>query len=514
MLFSKFARANWWKAPVIAGVILAHQSPLFLDLKIPVAEFIKHNVLSDLWVAIDGKVYDLTQFAKLHPGGVNVLYKYAGKEATEAFGRQHGKSIIDILPPDAYKGQLDGILEKPVKTEEELRIEALQASKPPINAMFNVNDFEYVAKKVMPKEMYTFFATGSDDEATLRECHAAYSRVFFRPRILTNTNTIDLLTIMLGHKVKLPIYVTAFAGQAYLTDGAERTLAKIANDKGMMYMCPRLSSIPVGEVLKQLDEGSQMWSQCCVHWGDPEIALQVEELNKYPEITAIFITTDAALGGNREKDFKVRLEETNSPELARYSSQTKPYPAMTWDMVMKVKNNTTKSVVLKGVQRSEDVLKACELGLDGVVLSNHGGRQLDYSQPPLEVLAETMPLLRKQPYYDPTKFNVFIDGGVRRGNDVIKALALGASGVGMGKAFAYALASYGEDGARKLVDLIEAELVRNMKLLGASQVRVLNESFLNLKGLYNRTGYYDDSYMKNYDRLPAPQFQQTESVKV
>lgn len=503
----KIARANWWKVPVVAAVVLVNNSTIFLDGKIPIADFVTHKTLSDLWIAIDGKVYDLTQFAKIHPGGVNVLYKYAGKDASEAFGKQHGSTIMELLPADAYKGELDGVLEKPKKTEEEIRIEALEASKPPINAMFNVNDFEYVAKRVMPKEMYTFFATGADDEATLRECHAAYSRIFFRPRILTNTDTIDLLSVMLGRKVDFPIYVTAFAGQAYLTDGAERTLAKIANEKGMMYMCPRLASIPVTEVLKEFDEGTPMWAQCCVHWGDPEITKQVTELNKYDQITAIFITTDAALGGNREKDFKVRLEETNSPELARYSAQSKPYPAMTWDMVMKVKNNTKKSVVLKGVQRTEDILRACELGLDGVVISNHGGRQLDYSQPPLEILAETMPELRKQPYYDPSTFSVFIDGGVRRGNDAIKALALGASGVGMGKSFAYALASYGEDGARKLVDLLEAELIRNLKLLGASQVKMLNESFLNLKGLYNRTGYYDDSYMKNYDKLPLPQFQ-------
>lgn len=473
-------------------------------VKIPVSELVKHKVLDDLWVTIDGKVYDLTNFIKTHPGGVNTIYQFAGKDASEVFSKQHSKGLLEILPEEACLGQLEGVLEKEELSPEEVLMEENKLKKPPVNHMFNVNDFEYIAKRVIPKDLYMFFATGADDEATLRECQAAYSRVFFRPRILTDTNDIDLSTVMLGNKVSLPLYITAFAGQAYLAPEAERTLAKLANKLGIMYMAPRLASIPLLEILKLFDSDTPVWCQCCVNPYDPELEHAFEEIEKHDQIKGVFVTTDAATGGNREKDFKTRLEGNNSSELSRYSSQVKPYPAMTWKQVIKIKESTSKPIILKGVQRSEDVLKAAELGLDGVVISNHGGRQMDYSQPPLEVLAETMPLLRQQPYYNKDKFNVFIDGGVRRASDIIKAVCLGASGVGMGKAFAYALASYGEEGAAKLLELMQIELNRDMKLIGANNIGILNESFVNLRGLYNRSGNYMDSYLRNYEPLPVP----------
>lgn len=474
--------------------------------QISVDEFIKHKTPEDIWIAIDKKVYDLSNFVANHPGGASAIMKYAGKDATKAFRGQHAASILNVLPEESFLGVLDGHLEVE-KTEDELRIEAAHLAKPPLSMMFNVNDFEAVAKQLIPRDLYIYFATGADDEATLRESHLAYSRVFFRPKILTNVSSVDFSTTMLGQKVDTPFYVTSFAGQRLLHPDGEQILARLAKKHNFMFIVPRLTSTPIPELIKLVGEDTPLWCQVHSTDKDPTLSKLFGEVNKYEQIKGIFISTDCATAGNREKDFKVRQEVVDfDPSLNTYATTLKTYPNITWDDVIRLKKTTTKKVVLKGVQRTEDVLKACEIGLDGVVLSSHGGRQLDFSQPPLEVLAEAMPILKQQAYYDKEKFQVFIDGGIRRGSDMVKAIALGATGAGMGKAFAFALASYGEEGAEKLIDNLKLELTRDMKLLGVTDLAQLDASYVNIKGLYNRMGNYADSYFRNYEPLPVPKF--------
>ncbi|CUM66293.1 uncharacterized protein PRCAT00003955001 [Priceomyces carsonii] len=495
--------------------------------KISTLQLSKHCLPEDLWVRIGDAIYDLTDFISWHPGGKDIIMQFAGKSATDAFMKQHSKRFLEMLPPEAYIGKVDLTqqeldherierknlstkkyeLENKVvvenKNEEEASINASVFEKPPLELMFNVNDFEAVAKKILPSDIYMYFATGSDDEATLRECHLAYSRIFFKPRILRDTNDVDTSATLIGTKASLPLYITAFAGQSYLDEDADMALAKVAKKKGIKFMYSRLGAYPVKE-MSTFFGNTPFWCQVCVHYGDPKLKSAIEELNRYDNIEGIFITTDAAAGGNREKDFKTRAQEASRPELAKFASPVKPYPSITWEDIVEVRKLTNKAIILKGVQSAEDVLLAAEKGLDGVVISNHGGRQLDYSQPPLETLAEAMPLLRKQAYYNKEKFQVFIDGGVRRGSDILKAVALGASGVGMGKGFAFAVASYGEKGAEKLYDQLNLEVIRDMKLLGVSNTMMLNQGYLNMKGFYNRVGNYDDSYFKNYEALPLP----------
>ncbi|KAM0304330.1 hypothetical protein ACHAPM_002413 [Fusarium culmorum] len=138
------------------------------------------------------------------------------------------------------------------------------------------------------------------------------------------------------------------------------------------------------------------------------------------------------------------------------------------------------AIVLKGVQRVDDVVKAAECGIEAVILSNHGGRQLDYSEPPIEVLAEVMPTLRELGLHD--KIEVYLDGGIRRGSDILKALCLGARGVGIGRPFLYAMAGYGQKGVEKAIRIYKDELERNMRLVGCTSLDQLHPGLVKVLG--------------------------------
>lgn len=170
---------------------------------------------------------------------------------------------------------------------------------------------------------------------------------------------------------------------------------------------------------------------------------------------------------------------------------------MSWKIIDRILATTDLPVGLKGVQRGEDVVIAAEKGIKAVVLSNHGGRQLDFSRPPLEVLAEARAMLKEKNLED--SIEIYIDGGVRRGSDIIKALCLGAKGVGLGRPFLYAMAGYGEEGVSKLVSILQLEIQNNMRLLGVRKIDDLNESFIDCKNLTLRNpkagdSLYDEAY--------------------
>lgn len=478
---------------------------------ISVEEFVKHNKREDLWVVIHGKVYDLTNFASVHPGGLGVLMKYAGKDATAFFSKIHSTDIIDkMLDPSSCLGPILGELESvsaDMISEQDLKLMEMIKLKPPLEHIFNVSDFEYVCKKILSNSLYTYFATGSDDEFTLRNNHYAYQRIFFKPRVLTNTKHVDLSTTFVGDKVSLPFYITAFAGQGKADDDGELNLTRVALKHNLVQMIPVMSSKTLQEITNTTQRDQNVWFQ--LHFENDREYQHAEDTIKkiceYDNIKLIFINADVAAESNREKDFKMRLQE-NSTEFDVFSKASNVYPTLSWDDFIKFKEASSKPILIKGVQRPEDIVKAAELGFRGVVISNHGGRQLDYSKLPLETLAETMQLLKNLPNYDKSKFDVYLDGGIRRGSDIIKLLSLGATGVGMGRPFGYALASYGEKGCERLVNLLHNELERDMKLLGCSDVKKLDQRFLDLSGLYNRFGNVDRQYNLLYEPMSLPKF--------
>ena len=162
-------------------------------------------------------------------------------------------------------------------------------------------------------------------------------------------------------------------------------------------------------------------------------------------------------------------------------------------------------VLLKGVQRVEDVIRAIEVGVQGVVLSNHGGRQLDFARSGIEVLGEVMPVLRERNWQD--RIEIYIDGGIRRSTDIVKALCLGATGVGIGRPFLYAMSAYGLPGVDRAMQLLKDEMEMNMRLIGCSKVDQLNPTLVDFRGLnlHSASVPTDTLGMNIYDPLVSPQ---------
>ncbi|GMG40066.1 unnamed protein product [Ambrosiozyma monospora] len=392
--------------------------------------------------------------------------------------------------------------------QDEIRRQKAIANKPPLNTIFNINDFEYVAQQILPLQFKGYFATGSEDEVTLRENHHAYSRIFFKPRCLVNVADVSLSVSPFsgdsGDSIwtfDAPFYITAFAGARGAHEDAELNLIRAAKKHNVAYMIPSMSSFPIDEVIEagRLDDGLETQ---CHHASYLQMYLSTkEELNDFPDylkklqvkhdsIKAVFITVDLPVLGNREKNFKyMALADPSSfDEPVDWTIDQTENPPLTWDDIVTFKNATKLPICVKGLQCKEDVAKAIELGLDGCVISNHGGRQLDFSRAPVEVLVETQKYLKEKniSLVNPgtnKKFEIFIDGGVKRGSDVIKALCLGASGVGLGRPFIYSMAGYGQPGVERAIKILKTEMIRDMKLLGVKSIDELNEDFVDIDSL-------------------------------
>jgi L-lactate dehydrogenase (cytochrome) len=230
----------------------------------------------------------------------------------------------------------------------------------------------------------------------------------------------------------------------------------------------------------------------------------------------LFITVDAPQLGRREKDMRSKFNEqassvqsTSGEEVDRSQGAARAIssfidPGLSWKDIPWFKEITKMPIILKGVQRVEDVIRAVESGVQGVVLSNHGGRQLDFARSGIEVLAEVMPVLRERGW--DSRIEIFVDGGIRRGTDIIKALCLGAKGVGIGRPFLYAMSAYGLSGVDRAMQLLKDEMEMNMRLIGCSSIDQLNPTLVDTRGLgMHMTGVPPDTLgIGVYDPLMTP----------
>ncbi|CDF87169.1 BN860_00298g1_1 [Zygosaccharomyces bailii CLIB 213] len=482
----------------------------FSDGDIPVKEVMKHNNPKDCWIVLNGKVYEVTSFLGQHPGGASRIMEVAGKDATARFHQVHSEKTLEKMKGHlVYVGKLKGKFEN-YATEEDLRIEDRKEKIPPLETIFCLSDFESVAKEVLPKTIFTFFATGSSDEFSLRENHYAYSRVFFRPRILQDIEpeNIDTSTTFLGSKADLPIYVSGFAGSRLAHPLGEKNLQAAAYKYNMMQMVPKQNSFSPEEFYPDVPPDQIQTQQ--YHFNErkeiDEVDKLLEEWETHPTLKGYFFNVDLADIGNREKDNKQRAKtvKENAGVDNIVDHRYGQYPKFTWEDVERIVASTNRPVALKGVQRGEDVVIAAKKGVKAVVLSNTGGRQLDFSRPPLEVLVESRQMLKENNLED--KIELYLDGGVRRGSDVVKALCLGATGVGLGIPFLYAMAGYGEEGASHLIEILKEEIKNNMRLLGVEKIEDLNESLVDYRGLNLRSKANDVLYDSAYEPLSFPEF--------
>ncbi|PCH02193.1 FMN-dependent dehydrogenase [Penicillium occitanis (nom. inval.)] len=481
----------------------------------------QHNNKDSCWVIVHGKAYDVTEFLPEHPGGQKIILKYAGKDATEEFEPIHPPDTLDkyldaskhLGPVDMSTVEHDERVKDPLEIEREERVKRM----PALAQCYNLLDFESVARQVMKNTAWAYYSSGADDEITMRENHTAFHKVWFRPRILVDVEKVDFSTTMLGSKTSVPFYVTATAlGKLGHPEG-EVVLTKAAHNHDVIQMIPTLASCSFDEIVDARKGEQVQWLQLYVN-KDRAITKRIVEHAEKRGCKALFITVDAPQLGRREKDMRVKFSDTGSnvqasggDSIDRSQGAARAIssfidPSLSWKDIPWFQSITKMPIILKGVQCVEDVLRAVEAGVQGVVLSNHGGRQLDFARSGIEILAEVMPILRERGWEH--KIEIFIDGGIRRGTDIIKALCLGAKGVGIGRPFLYAMSTYGQQGVERAFQLLKDELEMNMRLIGAATVKDLNPSMLDTRGLVG--GHYsapsDTLGLNVYDPLVSPRF--------
>lgn len=352
----------------------------------------------------------------------------------------------------------------------------------------------------------------------MRENHSAFHKIWFRPRILVDVENVDFSTKMLGTKSSIPFYVTATALGKLGNPEGEVVLTRAAHDHDVIQMIPTLASCSFDEIVDARRGEQVQWLQLYVN-KDRAITKRIIEHAEARGCKGLFITVDAPQLGRREKDMRSKFSDVGSDVQAsggdsvdRSQGAARAIssfidPSLSWKDIPWFKSVTKMPIVLKGVQCVEDVLRAVEAGVQGVVLSNHGGRQLDTAPSGVEVLAQVMPILRERGWED--KIEIFIDGGVRRATDILKAICLGAKGVGIGRPFLYAMSAYGQPGVDRAMQLLKDELEMNMRLIGAQKIEDLNPSMVDVRGLvggHSASVPSDTLSLGAYDPLQAPRF--------
>ena len=349
----------------------------------------------------------------------------------------------------------------------------------------------------------------------MRENHSAYHKIWFRPRILHDVEHIDLSTTMLGSKVSIPFYVTATALGKLGNPEGEVILTRGAAKHNVVQMIPTLASCSFDEIVDAAQGAQPQWLQLYVN-KDRAITERIVKHAESRGVRGLFITVDAPQLGRREKDMRSKFSDVGSnvqnsggdtvdrSQGAARAISSFIDPSLTWSDIPWFQRITKMPIILKGVQRVEDVIRAIDCGVQGVVLSNHGGRQLDFARSGIEVLAEVMPVLRERNLQD--KIEIFVDGGIRRATDIIKALCLGAKGVGIGRPFLFAMSAYGLPGVDRAMQLLKDEMEMGMRLVGCNSVEQLNPSLVDTRGLslHSTNVPVDTLSLSVYDSLTNP----------
>lgn len=377
----------------------------------------------------------------------------------------------------------------------------------------NLNDFERAAKAIANKRTWTYYSSASDDLISHRRNLEDWSRVMFRPRVLRNVQKVNMRRTILGHDSSLPIFIAPAAlGRLGHPDG-ELCLTRGASRHNIPYAVSTASSVSIDELsedMKKEDAQGCMFYQLYVKKRESETRAGIRRA-RFLGFKGLMVTVDTPVVGKREEDERFKAElahesgiETVNPVTAVSAGEVTvlrgPFSStLNWDDLKWIREewNDAGPICLKGISTAEDARMAYEMGIKSIYLSNHGGRQLDGAPSSLRTLLE----IRR---FCPEVFDgceVLIDGGVRRGTDVLKALCLGAKAVGVGRPCMYALTAYGTEGVTKVIqssystdlslsamiaDLIivlSDELETSMRLLGVTDVNSLRPHMVNTREL-------------------------------
>jgi L-lactate dehydrogenase (cytochrome) len=378
-----------------------------------------------------------------------------------------------------------------------------------ISRAVNIADLRLLAKRRLPRVVFDYIDGGADGEVTLRENCKVFDAVEFRPRNAVASPATDLRTTVLGSQIALPFLFAPVGSSRLFYPRGESVAAREAGAAGTGYILSTLSGSRLEDV-KAASSGP-VWYQLYLI-GGRDVASATIERAKAAGYSALVVTIDTPVAGLRERDVRNGAKELASasflsmlpygpqiltrprwlvdflldgglmkfPNVVLPGQGPMPYAdvaaalsesTVSWDDLHWIREVWNGPIVIKGVLSAEDARRAVDAGADAIVVSNHGGRQLDTVAPTLRVLPEIVSAVDK-------RVEILLDGGIRRGSDIVKAICLGARAVLIGRAYAYGLGAAGGTGVARAIEILTSDVVRTLRLLGCSAVAELDRSYV------------------------------------
>uniref|UniRef100_A0A8C8RYC8 (S)-2-hydroxy-acid oxidase n=1 Tax=Pelusios castaneus TaxID=367368 RepID=A0A8C8RYC8_9SAUR len=340
--------------------------------------------------------------------------------------------------------------------------------------MICLSDFEAYAKKYLPKTTWEYFAAGADECCTRDDNLLAYKRIRFRPRMLRDMSVMDTTTTLLGTKISFPVGIAPTGLHQLAWPEGEKSTARAAETMNTCYITSTFSTCTVEEITAAAPNGFR-WFQLYIHWNrtlSEKLVQHVEALG----FQGLVLTTDVPYTGKRRddirnnfqlpphlkvKNYEGAFEEENCSEYGLPPNSIDP--SINWNDIYWLQSLTHLPIIIKGILTKEDADLAVRHGVQGIIVSNHGGRQLDGGPATIDALIEIVDAVQD-------KVEVYLDGGIRTGSDVLKALALGAKCVFIGRPALWGLTYKGEEGLREVLQILHDEFRLSMALAGCHNV--------------------------------------------
>ncbi len=375
----------------------------------------------------------------------------------------------------------------------------------------NTEDFRKLAKKKLPGPIFHYIDGAADDEVTYKRNTEAFEKCDLVPNVLAGVDKIDMSTTVMGQKLEMPLYFAPTALQRLFHHEGERAVAKVAEKFGTMFGISSLGTVSIEEIAKLVDTPKLF--QLYVHT-DKGLTRDLIDRCKEANYQGLALTVDTIVGGNRERDLhtgftspprltlksllsfamhpnwafnhythsRFELSQLKSwiPEGSKVSLSIQDYftkmldQSMDWKAAEEINKYWGKQFALKGIMSVDDAKRAIDIGATAIMISNHGGRQLDGSRSPFDQLAEIVDAVGD-------KIDVICEGGIRRGTHVLRALSLGAKACSGGRMYLYALAAGGQKGVEKAMSNLKNEIERDMKLMGVSSIDQLSRKNLRFR---------------------------------
>lgn len=364
----------------------------------------------------------------------------------------------------------------------------------------NIDDLRRIAKRRLPGGIFDYFDGGAVDEITLHRNSSAFSQLEYRPRVLRDVSKIDTSTTLFGHSMSMPVMLSPTGFTRIAHSQGELAVARVAQEQNLHYCLSTLATRSIEEIghFKNLSKWFQVYT-----WRDRGLVKEMITRAKESGFLGLQLTVDTPVFGRRERDIRrgftlppkigprtildgilhpmwtidflrndpitfavvAERKDLNGETAVTLSDfiNSQFDPSLSWDDVQWLRDQWDGPLVIKGIQSPDDAGLAVQAGADAIMVSNHGGRQLDGSPPIIELIEPICNAVEK-------KIPVICDGGIRRGGDVFKALALGADAVSIGRAYLYGLGAAGEQGVHRAIDMIRNELQMTMSLVGVTQI--------------------------------------------